>query len=544
MSSKLTGSMLSEMVIMSAALLEKNKEKLNALNVFPVPDGDTGTNMSLTMLAAAKEVNSVDEKDFVAVADALSIGALKGARGNSGVILSQIWRGFCDVIKKCDTGIDQKDLAESIANGVECAYKAIMKPKEGTILTVAKSLETSAEESADKGLSFDEMLNEMIEQAEDTLKKTPEMLPVLKEAGVVDAGGAGLLIIIKGFKMVLDGNTIDDTDLSLDYDDDVGIRSDVAINEDIEFGYCTEFFIKNLNDFVEERDIENFRNELSKLGDSLIVVGDLNLVKVHVHTNDPGIVLQHALTLGMLSKIKIDNMREQHRELSDNGDIVMPVTKDIAVVSVVAGDGLKKVFEDCAVDGFVEGGQTMNPSTDDILKAIKNAPSVNVIVLPNNKNIILAAEQAANLSSKNVSVIPSTTIPQGISAMLNYNSTDSVEENVENMNEAIKLVKSGQVTYAVRDTSLNGMKINKDDKIGICDGQILSSGTELNAVALDLIKNMIDEDSVVVSIYYGEDISEEYAEELKESVSELADWVDIELTYGGQAVYSYIISVE
>ena len=544
MSSKLTGSMLSEMVIMSAALLEKNKEKLNALNVFPVPDGDTGTNMSLTMLAAAKEVNSVDEKDFVAVADALSIGALKGARGNSGVILSQIWRGFCDVIKKCDTGIDQKDLAESIANGVECAYKAIMKPKEGTILTVAKSLETSAEESADKGLSFDEMLNEMIEQAEDTLKKTPEMLPVLKEAGVVDAGGAGLLIIIKGFKMVLDGNTIDDTDLSLDYDDDVGIRSDVAINEDIEFGYCTEFFIKNLNDFVEERDIENFRNELSKLGDSLIVVGDLNLVKVHVHTNDPGIVLQHALTLGMLSKIKIDNMREQHRELSDNGDIVMPVTKDIAVVSVVAGDGLKKVFEDCAVDGFVEGGQTMNPSTDDILKAIKNAPSVNVIVLPNNKNIILAAEQAANLSSKNVSVIPSTTIPQGISAMLNYNSTDSVEENVENMNEAIKLVKSGQVTYAVRDTSLSGMKINKDDKIGICDGQILSSGTELNAVALDLIKNMIDEDSVVVSIYYGEDISEEYAEELKESVSELADWVDIELTYGGQAVYSYIISVE
>lgn len=544
MSSKLSGSMLSEMVIMSAALLEKNKEKLNALNVFPVPDGDTGTNMSLTMLAAAKEVNSVDEKDFVAVADALSIGALKGARGNSGVILSQIWRGFCDVIKKCDTGIDQKDLAESIANGVECAYKAIMKPKEGTILTVAKSLETSAEESADKGLSFDEMLNEMIEQAEDTLKKTPEMLPVLKEAGVVDAGGAGLLIIIKGFKMVLDGNTIDDTDLSLDYDDDVGIRSDVAINEDIEFGYCTEFFIKNLNDFVEERDIENFRNELSKLGDSLIVVGDLNLVKVHVHTNDPGIVLQHALTLGMLSKIKIDNMREQHRELSDNGDIVMPVTKDIAVVSVVAGDGLKKVFEDCAVDGFVEGGQTMNPSTDDILKAIKNAPSVNVIVLPNNKNIILAAEQAANLSSKNVSVIPSTTIPQGISAMLNYNSTDSVEENVENMNEAIKLVKSGQVTYAVRDTSLNGMKINKDDKIGICDGQILSSGTELNAVALDLIKNMIDEDSVVVSIYYGEDISEEYAEELKESVSELADWVDIELTYGGQAVYSYIISVE
>lgn len=544
MSSKLTGSMLSEMVIMSAALLEKNKEKLNALNVFPVPDGDTGTNMSLTMLAAAKEVNSVDEKDFVAVADALSIGALKGARGNSGVILSQIWRGFCDVIKKCDKGIDQKDLAESIANGVECAYKAIMKPKEGTILTVAKSLETSAEESADKGLSFDEMLNEMIEQAEDTLKKTPEMLPVLKEAGVVDAGGAGLLIIIKGFKMVLDGNTIDDTDLSLDYDDDVGIRSDVAINEDIEFGYCTEFFIKNLNDFVEERDIENFRNELSKLGDSLIVVGDLNLVKVHVHTNDPGIVLQHALTLGMLSKIKIDNMREQHRELSDNGDIVMPVTKDIAVVSVVAGDGLKKVFEDCAVDGFVEGGQTMNPSTDDILKAIKNAPSVNVIVLPNNKNIILAAEQAANLSSKNVSVIPSTTIPQGISAMLNYNSTDSVEENVENMNEAIKLVKSGQVTYAVRDTSLNGMKINKDDKIGICDGQILSSGTELNAVALDLIKNMIDEDSVVVSIYYGEDISEEYAEELKESVSELADWVDIELTYGGQAVYSYIISVE
>ena len=544
MSSKLTGSMLSEMVIMSAALLEKNKEKLNALNVFPVPDGDTGTNMSLTMLAAAKEVNSVDEKDFVAVADALSIGALKGARGNSGVILSQIWRGFCDVIKKCDTGIDQKDLAESIANGVECAYKAIMKPKEGTILTVAKSLETSAEESADKGLSFDEMLNEMIEQAEDTLKKTPEMLPVLKEAGVVDAGGAGLLIIIKGFKMVLDGNTIDDTDLSLDYDDDVGIRSDVAINEDIEFGYCTEFFIKNLNDFVEERDIENFRNELSKLGDSLIVVGDLNLVKVHVHTNDPGIVLQHALTLGMLSKIKIDNMREQHRELSDNGDIVMPVTKDIAVVSVVAGDGLKKVFEDCAVDGFVEGGQTMNPSTDDILKAIKNAPSVNVIVLPNNKNIILAAEQAANLSSKNVSVIPSTTIPQGISAMLNYNSTDSVEENVENMNEAIKLVKSGQVTYAVRDTSLNGMKINKDDKIGICDGQILSSGTELNAVALDLIKNMIDEDSVVVSIYYGEDISEEYAEELKESVSELADWVDIELTFGGQSVYSYIISVE
>ena len=537
------GARLRDMVIGAATLLESNKDALNALNVFPVPDGDTGTNMSLTMLAAAKEVSAVDKNSFSDVVRALSMGALKGARGNSGVILSQIWRGFCDVLKNETSDFDTHVFSDAIANGVDCAYKAIMKPKEGTILTVAKALSDSAKKCVSMRMPLETMISSMVDDAEEVLKKTPDMLPVLKEAGVVDAGGAGLLIIFKGFKMVIEGEDFKTIE-ALDVQKDISVEKS-AVNEDIEFGYCTEFFIKNLFEYIEERDIESFRVNISKLGDCVLVVGDLNLVKVHIHTNDPGIVLQTALTMGMLSQIKIDNMREQHRELSDIApEIPQTAKKPMAIVSVVSGEGLKQAFADCDVDTFVEGGQTMNPSADDILKAIEQAPSDNVFVLPNNKNIVMAAEQAAKLSTKNVVVIKSKTLPQGLNAVLNYNCTDSFDENQQRMQEAITQIKTGQVTYAVRDTSVNGIAIKEGQKIGIGEGEILANGDDINDVSVKLLQSLCDDNCSVIAMYYGEDITENDAELLKEQLETCFDWCDIELSYGGQSVYSYIFSVE
>ena len=537
----INGEQLAEMVCGAAALLDHNKETLNALNVFPVPDGDTGTNMSLTMMAAAKEVSAADKSNSVAVVDALRVGALKGARGNSGVILSQIWRGFCEGIKEAAGEVNVHVVADALQKGVECAYNAIMKPKEGTILTIAKTMAQSAAAAAEKSDDLNALMEETFLECEAVLKKTPDMLPVLKEAGVVDAGGAGLVMILKGFLMVLNGEQIDQAEL-LDFSADAHADAAAAeVNEDIEFGYCTEFFIKNLYDYTKERDIEEFRAGLSKIGDCVLVVGDLNLVKVHVHTNDPGIVLQTALTLGMLSQIKIDNMREQHRELEA---IAPPQTKKMAMVAVVAGEGLKEVFRECQVDTFVEGGQTMNPSAEDILKAIDQAPSDQVFILPNNKNIVLAAQQAAKLSGKNAIVIPSKTVPQGITAAMNFNMEEDVAYNEQNMTDSLASVLTGQVTYAVRDTSINGKVIKEGQMIGIGEGEILANGEDVEAVSMEMLEKMMPETCATIAVYYGEDVAQEDAEALCAKLEERFDCCVVELHYGGQAIYSYIFSLE
>ncbi|MEA5003442.1 MAG: DAK2 domain-containing protein, partial [Christensenella sp.] len=438
----LDGKRLKEMILGAAAILEKNKETLDSLNVFPVPDGDTGTNMSLTMISAAKEVAAVEqEDDLIKIVQALSLGALKGARGNSGVILSQIFAGFADAIVKEPQEMTTQLMAAALKNGVDFAYKAVMKPKEGTILTVTASIAAAAEEIAPKTDDLYEQLAYSISEGEKTLKQTPEMLPVLKEAGVVDAGGAGFLVIMMGFKSVLDGEAIDSGELLVNSEPIVDFSNLAPHEDDIKYAYCTEFFIKNIFPDTKERDIDTYRNNLSKIGDCVLVVGDLNLVKTHVHTNEPGLALQYAQILGELSKIKIDNMREQHRELSELTDVPElneRPQKEISVVTVVAGKGIQTIFEDYQIDMFVQGGQSMNPSTEDILRAIESAPSDNIIVLPNNKNIILAADQAADLCKKNVVVLKSKTIPQGIAAAIAYDPEADIDSNTKRMQRAIE----------------------------------------------------------------------------------------------------------
>lgn len=537
------GERLKDMIVGAATLLENHKEALNALNVFPVPDGDTGTNMSLTMISAAKEVMAADKADFKDVINALSVGSLKGARGNSGVILSQIWRGFSAVLGDLNGEINAQDIANALQKGTECAYKAIMKPKEGTILTVARSMADAASFYVKENDNILGMMHYILSEGESMLKRTPDMLPVLKEAGVVDAGGAGLIIIFRGFKKVLDGETFDAIE-TLDLEMD--IKSSGAMDSgsfDIEFAYCTEFFIKNIFKHILQRDVDLFRQNLAKLGDCVLVVGDLNLIKVHVHTNDPGVILQSALTLGELSKIKIDNMREQHREIIEEEATPQNI-KPMSVISVVSGDGLKEIFRDSLVEEFVEGGQTMNPSTQDILSAIGKAPSANIIVLPNNKNIILAAQQAAELSNKNVVVIPSKTLPQGISASLAFNCEEDFDTNVARMQKALTNVKTGQITVAVRDSGINGNKIKKGEWIGIGEDEIVANGNDIQDVALRLLDQLVDEDTGVIAAYYGEDVTEEAAEKMIEAVDQKFEDCDIELHYGGQSVYSFLFSVE
>ena len=540
----INGERLKDMIVGAATLLENHKEALNALNVFPVPDGDTGTNMSLTMISAAKEVMAANMADFKDVINALSVGSLKGARGNSGVILSQIWRGFSAVLGDLNGEINATDIANAMQKGTECAYKAIMKPKEGTILTVARSMADAASLYVKEKDNIIDLMQYILSEGESTLKKTPDMLPVLKEAGVVDAGGAGLIIIFRGFKKVLDGDKFDSVEpLDLEMD----IKSSGAMDtglSDIEFAYCTEFFIKNIFKHIQQRDVDAFRQNLAKLGDCVLVVGDLNLIKVHVHTNDPGIVLQTALTLGELSKIKIDNMREQHREIISDEETPPQNLKPMSIISVVSGDGLKEIFRDSLVDEFVEGGQTMNPSTQDILSAIGKALSQNIIILPNNKNIILAAQQAAELSSKNVIVIPSKTLPQGISAALSYNCEEDFDTNVARMQKALSNVKTGQITVAVRDSGINGTKIKKGEWIGIGEDEILVNGNEMQDVALRLLDRLVDEDTGVIAVYYGEGVEEDQAEKMIDAIDLKFEDCDIELHYGGQSVYNYLFAVE
>jgi len=529
------------MILTAASLLEKNKQNLNALNVFPVPDGDTGTNMSLTMMSAVKEVKAADDKMVCSVGDALSLGALKGARGNSGVILSQLFRGFAKGLNGLETA-QPSDFAKAMQEGVDAAYKAVMKPKEGTILTVAKDMAKTGTRSANKGDDIYALMDAVLLQGADTLKRTPDMLPVLKEAGVVDAGGKGLLVIYQAFKLALDGEPVPDV---IEFEDEAVVDfSDAAGGEDIEFAYCTEFFIKNINESVTQEDVDRYREKLMRIGDCVLVVGDLQLIKTHVHTNTPGKALQFALRFGELSKIKIDNMREQHTELDDADEADLAPRKDMAVVSVAAGEGIVNIFKEFLVDEIVEGGQTMNPSAETINNAIEKAPSDNVFVFPNNKNIILAAEQAAEFSEKNVHVIPSRSFPQGITGVLAYNPELGFEENTQRMEKAIATVKTGQVTSAIRASSVSGKDIKEGEIIGILDGEITCHSTDIKLTCDELLAEMVTEDDSVITIFYGEGVDETLAQEVADIAEEKYDECDIELQYGGQPVYQFILSVE
>ncbi len=542
------GTKLKEMVFSATQFLEKHKQAINALNVFPVPDGDTGTNMALTMLAAAKEVQSVKEESIGHVVNALASGALKGARGNSGVILSQLFRGFARAIQNEDK-ITTDKYAEALKAGADTAYKAVMKPVEGTILTVARVTAQEAKKLAKTQKNFELFHKEIIKVAKAILDKTPEMLPVLKQAGVVDSGGMGLLYIMIGSSHALKGKfEIEDSLLESQVISPL-MELMSGAGEDIEYGYCTEFLIKNLYPYVEEGDEDKLKDRLNKLGDSIVVASDQNIIKVHVHTNMPGKVLQLALRFGELSTIKIDNMREQHRHINEidnmgtGSDKKMP-EKECGVISVAMGEGISSIFKDLSVDYVIEGGQTMNPSIDDILKGVQKTNAKEVFILPNNGNIILSASQAQQISDKKIHVIPSRTIPQGIAAMIAYNPEMDGETNVARMTNALKTVKTGQITYAVRDSSFEGITIQKDDILGIFDSEISAVGKDIEDVTKNLLKNMLDENSEIVTLYYGNQVKYEDTNEIVEFIENQYPDVDIEIYSGGQPLYYYIISVE
>ncbi len=557
---KIDAEMLQKAFIAGAYNLERNKDYINELNVFPVPDGDTGSNMSLTIMAAAKEVSALSNPSIADLSKTISSGSLRGARGNSGVILSQLLRGFCKEIKDKKT-ITTTILADGFVRGCETAYKAVMKPKEGTILTVAKGLAEKAVEAAAEGLDFEEMGQQVIEHGNKVLASTPDMLPVLKEAGVVDSGGQGLMeFIIGAYNGLIGKEIVDDKILAAPK----AVSTTQVSSEDIDtshitFGYCTEFII--LLEKEWDMDIElKFKEFLGSIGDSLVVVSDDEIVKVHVHTNHPGQAFEKGLEYGQLTNMKVDNMREEHREKvimeqdrqkakKQELDAVEAKAaepkKPYGFVAVSVGQGLNSIFIDLGVDYIIQGGQTMNPSTEDVLGAIANVNAETVFVLPNNKNIILAANQAASIEDeKNVIVIPSKTIPQGIAAMIGFEGSMSAEDNEASMTEAMGAVKSGQVTYAVRDTSVDGKEIKIGDYMGIDDTGIKSVGTDITEVIKELIKEMSDEDSELLSVYYGEDVSEEDAEALVAALEEEYPDMEIELHPGNQPVYYYILSVE
>lgn len=543
---------LGRMFLSGAKNLEAKKEWINELNVFPVPDGDTGTNMTLTIMSAASEVNALSEPDMKKLAKAISSGSLRGARGNSGVILSQLLRGFTKVIEQYEE-IDAPIFAKSFEKAVETAYKAVMKPKEGTILTVAKGAAEKAAEIAENSENLKQFFTEVIEEAETVLAKTPELLPVLKEAGVVDSGGQGLVEVLKG---ALDGYL--GKEINLDFVKPAAkpaITTPVSSKEsNIKFGYCTEFIIMLERKFTE-KDEEKFKEYLMSIGDSLVVVADEDIVKVHVHTNAPGEAIQKALTYGQLSNMKIDNMRLEHHEkvikeaekmaAQQAAEKKAEPAKEVGFISVSAGDGMGEIFKELGADYLIQGGQTMNPSTEDMLKAIDQVNTKNIFILPNNKNIILAANQARDLTEdKNIVVIPTKTIPQGITAMISYVPEKSVEENTEEMTEAMGNVKTGQVTYAVRDTRIDEMDIHQGDIMGIGDKGILAVGQDIQKVAVDMTCKMTNEDSELISIYYGADVTEADAEEISSRLEEIYPDFDIEINYGGQPIYYFVISVE
>ena len=548
--------MLKKCFLAGAANLEAKKEIINELNVFPVPDGDTGTNMTMTILSAAKEVSSISSPTFENLSKAISGGSLRGARGNSGVILSQLFRGFTKEIKTV-TVIDAEVLARAFQKATETAYKAVMKPKEGTILTVAKGLADKMNELAGENGDLEEILGQVIEHGRYVLSQTPEKLPVLKEAGVVDSGGQGLIEVISGAYDCLLGKEIDLT-AALGSGTTAKVEAD-AVEADIKFGYCTEFII-NIEKKFDNGDELNFKAYLESIGDSIVVVADDEIVKVHVHTNDPGLAIQKALTYGSLSKMKIDNMREEHKEKlikeAEKAEAEKKAAEEAAkkpaepkkrygFISVSAGAGLSEIFEGLGVDVVIEGGQTMNPSTEDMLNAIDKVNAENVFILPNNSNIILAANQAQSIvTDKNVYVVPSKTIPQGITALINFDETADAESNFENMSSEMKNVKTGQVTYAVRDTSMDGKEIKQNDIMGIGDKTILSVGKDIESTTIDMLSQLIDDDSELISVYYGEDVTEEQVNSLTAKLEEAYPDLDLEVHSGGQPIYYYIVSVE
>ena len=547
---------LSKMFLAGAKNLDAKKEWINELNVFPVPDGDTGTNMSMTIMSAAREVSALENPTMAQLSKAISSGSLRGARGNSGVILSQLFRGFCKVIASYDE-VTVSVLSDAFQKAVETAYKAVMKPKEGTILTVAKGAADKALEMAEETEDLVVFCDEVIKHADYVLSQTPEMLPVLKQAGVVDSGGQGLMQVLKGAYDCLLGKEID-----YEIEDSVKgsgvVKISAETEKEIKFGYCTEFIIV-LNKPLTEAEEHEYKAFLESIGDSIVVVADDEIVKTHVHTNDPGLAIQKALTHGSLSRIKIDNMREEHQEklIKDAEKLAAQQKKEeeeakadeprkeMGFISVSIGDGMNEIFKGLGVDYIIEGGQTMNPSTEDMLSAIDHVNADHIFILPNNKNIIMAANQAATLvEDKDIIVLPTKTIPQGIVAMVNYIPDYSAEENKETMLSEIGNVKTGQVTYAVRDTEIDGKTIKQNDYMGIGDSSILSVGQDLKATTLEMVDAMVDEDSAIVSIYYGTDATEEAAEELGAVIEEKYPDVEVEINSGGQPIYYYVISVE
>lgn len=552
--------MLSKMFLAGAKNLENKKEWINELNVFPVPDGDTGTNMTMTIMAAAKEVSAIEKPDMEKLAKAISSGSLRGARGNSGVILSQLFRGFTKGIRDKDE-IDIHTLAAAMEKAMETAYKAVMKPKEGTILTVARGVADKAGELVEDGREdLSEFMQEVISHAEYVLSQTPEMLPVLKQAGVVDSGGQGLVEVLRGCYDAFLGKEIE-LDLSDFRPASAAVKVEQQDEVDIKFGYCTEFIILLSKTFNIKHEMD-FKEYLESIGDSIVVVADDDVVKVHVHTNDPGLAIQKALKYGALSNLKIDNMRLEHQEKlfresekeekntaenvsEENNANAAAERKGNGFIAVAAGEGITEIFKGLGVDYIIEGGQTMNPSTEDMVNAIEKVNAQNVYILPNNKNIILAANQAQYLvEDKNIVVIPTKTVPQGITAVINFVADLPPEENEAVMTEEIRRVKTGQVTYAVRDTVIDDKEIHQGDYMGIGDSGILSVGTQIEEVTLSMIEEMMDDSLELISIYYGSEVSEEEADVLGQKVNQKYPGCDVELQYGGQPIYYYIISAE
>lgn len=550
---------LAKMFLAGAQNIEAKKDYINELNVFPVPDGDTGTNMSMTIMSAAKEVTALNNPEMKDLAKAISSGSLRGARGNSGVILSQLLRGFTKAIKE-EKEIDVLALAAACQRARDTAYKAVMKPKEGTILTVASGIATKAAEMAEETDDLEVFIPAVIEYAEEVLNKTPEMLPVLKEAGVVDSGGQGLLEVIKGGYDAFLGKEIDYSSIKPSTSVTVN-KVNAEDTADIKFGYCTEFIILTEKEFTEE-DEHEFKKFLSSIGDSIVCVADDDVVKIHVHTNDPGLAIQKALTYGQLSKMKIDNMREEHQEklIRDAEKLAEEQAKEEAAyeekktaeprkamgfITVSIGAGMNEIFKELGADYIIEGGQTMNPSTEDMLNAIDQVNADTVFILPNNKNIILAANQAKSLvEDKEIIVIPAKTVPQGITAIINFMPDADAKTNEEAMLEEIKNVKTGQMTYAVRDTHIDDKEIHEGDIMGIGDSGILAVGKDLEETTKELIANLVDEDSELISIYYGEEVSEEEAEKFAGEIEELYPDVDVDIQFGGQPIYYYVLAVE
>ena len=545
MQKKINGAMLKNMILTASKLLDLNRPTIDSLNVFPVPDGDTGTNMSLTLQSAVKELNNIKTNSIYDIADAVGRGALRGARGNSGVILSQVLRGFCNTIRDAHDFIDTKLFTKALFVGAQVAYNAVSKPKEGTMLTVARMVAEHAQNIESKNRDFETYFPEILKKGNEAVELTPELLPVLKKAGVVDAGGKGLMCLYEGMYKALIGEDVGGAVAVINenkQDNNNFEHADILNLGVIEFAYCTEFFIINIKKKTTLADIDRLREKLMTIGDCVIVIGDLELVKVHVHTNRPGVALSNALELGELDKVKIENMLEQNRELRKKYEAEK---KEMGMLAVSAGKGNAAIFKDILVDGIIEGGQSMNPSASDIADAVMRINADNVFVFPNNKNIILAAEQAKSLvENRKIHVIPTKNIPQGFAAALAFNPEASVEVNKANMVHSLDNVVVGQITHSVRTTTVDGFDLKEGDIIGLDNKKILAKGDGINQVTLDLIASLKSSTDEVITLYYGEDVEEAQAEELQAMVAEAYPNCDVELQYGGQPIYYYFISLE